>query len=91
VRLLERAQDALRNRPAEALALCADHGRRFPNGMLAQERDAIAVEALAKSGNRAGARARLDLFEKRYPGSTHTRRLEALVGPARRIEGDPYE
>ena len=31
VKLLERAQDALRTKsPAEALTLCDDHARRFP-------------------------------------------------------------
>jgi outer membrane protein assembly factor BamD (BamD/ComL family) len=79
VKLLERAQDALRARPAEALALCNDHAKRFPNGMLVQEREMVAIEALVKVGRRDEARARADRFKARFPGSTHARRLDVLL------------
>ncbi|MBX3264876.1 MAG: hypothetical protein KF782_34710, partial [Labilithrix sp.] len=81
VRLLERAQDALRARPAEALALAEDHARRFPQGMLAQEREVIAIEALMKTGRASEANARAARFKARFPGSSHTRRIDALVAP----------
>ncbi len=80
VRLLERAQDALRSRPAEALALADDHARRFPRGMLVQEREVIAIEALVKAGRVGEAKARAARFKERFPGSSHTRRVDALVG-----------
>jgi hypothetical protein len=80
VKLLERAQDALRTRPAEALALCSDHARRFSSGMLVQEREMIAIEALVKTGQKAEARKRAERFKATFPGSSHTRRLEALIG-----------
>jgi len=80
VKLLERAQDALRSRPAEALALCNDHAQRFPSGMLVQEREAIAIEALVKTGRKDEAKKRVERFKGRFPGSTHSRRLDALVG-----------
>ena len=80
VKLLERAQDALRSRPAEALALCNDHAQRFPGGMLVQEREVIAIEALIKTGRKDEARRRADRFKARFPGSSHTRRLDALLG-----------
>lgn len=80
VRLLERAQDALRANPAQALSLADEHARRFPRGMLAQEREVIAVEALAKLGRTDEARARAARFKARFPGSSHTRRLDALLG-----------
>ena len=80
VKLLERAQDALRSRPAEALALCNDHAQRFPSGMLVQEREVIAIEALVKTGRKDEARKRADRFRSRFPGSSHTRRLDALLG-----------
>ena len=79
VRLLERAQDALRTRPAEALALADDHARRFPSGMLVQEREVIAIEALVKTGRASDARARAGRFRQRFPGSSHTRRIDTLV------------
>jgi outer membrane protein assembly factor BamD (BamD/ComL family) len=80
-KLLERAQIALRSQPAEALVLCNDHVRRFPAGTLTQEREVIAVEALVKLGRRDEARSRADRFEARFPGSSHTRRLEILLAP----------
>lgn len=79
VKLLERAQDALRSRPAEALALCNDHAQRFPSGMFVQEREVIAVGALVKLGNTDEARRRTDRFKARFPGSSHARRLDALL------------
>jgi hypothetical protein len=80
VKLLERAQDALRSRPADALALCTEHERRFPHGMLAQEREVIAIEALVKEGRMPDATARADRFAATHPSSTHQRRIDALLG-----------
>jgi hypothetical protein len=80
VRLLERAQDALRSRPADALSLADEHARQFPRGMLVQEREVIAIEALMKTGRTNEAKARAARFKARFPGSSHTRRIEALVG-----------
>lgn len=80
VRLLERAQDALRTRPDEALALCTEHASRFPQGLLTQEREVIAIEALTQTGKMPEANARASRFAANYPSSTHLRRVEALVG-----------
>ncbi len=80
MKLLERAQDALRSRPAEALALTNEHAQRFPGGMLSQEREVIAIEALVKTGRKAEAKKRVEKFKTRFPGSSHTRRLDTLVG-----------
>jgi hypothetical protein len=77
--LLHSAQDALRTSPSSALGKTAEHARRFPRSALAQEREVIAVEALVKLGRKDEARARVARFEKTYPGSTHARRLAALV------------
>lgn len=82
VKMLERAQDALRSgRHAEALSLCNEHATRYPNGMLAQEREVIAVEALVKTGRTAEAKARAEKFKARFPGSSHARRIDSLLGP----------
>lgn len=80
VKMLERAQDALRSaRHADALSLCNEHATRYPNGMLAQEREVIAVEALVKTGRTAEAKARAEKFKARFPGSSHTRRIDTLL------------
>lgn len=82
VKLLERAQDALKSsRPDEALASCNEHAKRYPNGLLTQEREVIAVEALVKTGRTAEAKSRAEKFKARFPGSSHARRIDAIVGP----------
>lgn len=80
--MLQRAQDALRGRPADALEQANDHRKRYPDGMLAQEREVIAVEALEKLGRGAEADQRAAAFVRRYPGSSHISRLSTLVGHA---------
>ena len=79
VRLLERAQDALRSSPSDALALADEHARKYPRGMLAQEREVIAIEALAKLGRTKDLTARANAFKARFPGSSHVRRVDALL------------
>ena len=80
VRMLQEAQDALGASPARALGLAAEHARRFPRGVLAQEREVLAIDALARLGRRDAARQRAERFHARWPGSSHGRRVDALVG-----------
>ena len=47
--------------------------------MLAQERAVIAVEALVKTGRTAEAKMRAEKFKARFPGSSHARRIDALL------------
>ena len=82
VKLLQGAQGSLASDPAQTLALCAEHARRFPNGLMAQEREVLAIEALAQTGRMDEARARADRFAVAYPSSTHLRRIRAVVGDA---------
>jgi hypothetical protein len=78
--LLGRAHAALRaGRVSEALTATTEHGQWFPAGALAEEREAIAIEALVRLGRHADARTRLTAFARRYPGSTYRWRLDALV------------
>lgn len=73
--LLEQARAALQSRPAAALELTRRHQARFPRGVLAQEREVIAIEALQRLGRKTAARARAAEFERRYRGSVHQPRL----------------
>jgi hypothetical protein len=73
--LLEQARAALQSRPADALELARRHQARFPHGVLAQEREVIAIEALERLGQKAAANARAAEFERRYRGSVHQPRL----------------
>jgi hypothetical protein len=77
--LIERARKALSSDPRRALALAQEHQRRFPAGALSVERDVIALEALARSGQTSEAKRRALAFEAKYPKSIHLPRVHALL------------
>jgi hypothetical protein len=54
---------------AEALAALNGHERDFPRGTLAEERDALRVQALVAAGEREAAQSRARSFHKRFPQS----------------------
>jgi hypothetical protein len=77
--LLQQALAALRTGDAaEALALSERQAMAFPSGILEQEREAIAIEALAKLGRRAEGKQRLERFIGRFPQSAYAWRLKAF-------------
>jgi hypothetical protein len=53
--------------------------RLFQDGDLVQEREVLAIEALARLGRTGEARTRLDAFRGRYPQSLHITRLDSLL------------
>lgn len=70
VQLLEPARTSIAHRDyAAALVLLAKHQREFPNGELAQEREALRVRALWGEGQQSAAKAAAKAFGKRYPRS----------------------
>jgi len=78
--LIDRADTKLRSGElAGALAVARDHEQRCPDGLLVQERERIAIEALAKLGRVDAARARARAFEERYPSSPHLRRVRQVI------------
>lgn len=80
VSLLRDARAALDTRPAHTLSLVDRHAAAFP-GMLDQERELIAIEALLRLGRTDEGRARAERFAAEHPRSTYLPRLEALVTP----------
>ncbi len=69
-RLIARARlRLLHDDPSGALRLLETARQRFPNGVLIQEREALAIEALAKSGQRDAAAARARTFQQAHPES----------------------
>ncbi|HEY8038519.1 MAG TPA: hypothetical protein VIF15_01945 [Polyangiaceae bacterium] len=81
--LLDVARGALeREDGAAALAATREHERRFPAGMLVQEREAMAVRALVMLGRTGEARARAERFRARFPNSVLLPALESAVGAA---------
>lgn len=79
-RILRDARAALATDPARALTLTEEHARRYPHGMLSQEREVIAIEALAKQGRTVDAKTRASAFERAYPNSAYRARVAQLVG-----------
>ncbi|HXK16238.1 MAG TPA: outer membrane protein assembly factor BamD [Polyangiaceae bacterium] len=83
VELLEPARTAIaRGDYATALVLLTKHRREFPNGQLAQEREALRVRALWGQGQLPAARAAAKAFSKRYPGSALLSWMKAESGAA---------
>ncbi|MCB9574195.1 MAG: hypothetical protein H6709_19085 [Kofleriaceae bacterium] len=80
--LLARATAALRDGdPAAALTALAEHARRFPDGVLVQERAATRVLALCASGDTARGVQERDAFLDRWPRSVHAARVGAACAP----------
>ena len=68
--IIDAARAALsRGRPADALLATARHAERWPRGHLAEEREVIAIQALAASGRRAEADRRAGAFKRAFPSS----------------------
>ncbi|OJY16382.1 MAG: hypothetical protein BGO98_30325 [Myxococcales bacterium 68-20] len=79
VDFLRRAQAALASSPSEALKMADDHPSVYPRGILAQEREVIAIDALARLGRRREAALRAEAFRSAFPRSAHLSRLAALT------------
>lgn len=79
--MLDVARTALgRGDGPHALGACDDHARKFPRGVLAEEREAIAVQALLLAQRSDDARARAERFQKSYPRSIFLPAVLAAVG-----------
>jgi tetratricopeptide (TPR) repeat protein len=80
VTLLEQARVALRGgNAARALELADQHAAVYPDGALAEEREALAIEALAKLGRHDEAAAKWTKFASSYPHSNYRARLQRLI------------
>lgn len=65
------ARKALGTNAARALALTQQAAREFPDGQLVQEREAIAIRALAGLGRMPEARSRGERFLRRHASGPH--------------------
>ncbi len=65
--------------PSAALRLLEAARVDFPHGSLGQERDALAVEALAASGQKDAASARAQAFLRRFPASPHASNVRRFI------------
>jgi hypothetical protein len=84
LRWIERAQSALAaDDPAAAQAALRAHGRLFPHGHLAEEREALAVQVLCASGRADEARQAAADFVARHPTSPQAARVRRTCVDAR--------
>jgi hypothetical protein len=78
--LLREAKKVLPHDASEALLLTERHRLSFPKGKFEQEREAIAIEALLRLGQKAQAEGRATTFYSRFPNSTYQHRIRVLFG-----------
>jgi hypothetical protein len=78
--LLDEARAAIvEGAPDRALDRLAEHRTRFPDGLLAEERDAMTVEALVRAGRYDEARSRAAAFRERTPASLFRATVDAAI------------
>jgi hypothetical protein len=77
--LLRRSQAVLHRDPSAAFELAERHASEYPQGVFAQEREILAIEALLKQHKRALAFARAKQFVDRFRGSPYAFRIQALL------------
>ena len=76
--LIARASDALRAGDARAaLKAVSEHQRRFPDGLLIEERSAARVQALCAAGRTADGASAREAFLARWPRSVHAAKVRA--------------
>jgi hypothetical protein len=78
--LLDEARAAIvQGAPDRALDRLAEHRTRFPDGLLAEERDAMTVEALVRAGQYDEARSRAAAFRERSPASLFMATVDSAI------------
>jgi hypothetical protein len=78
--LIDMARSALaRGSSGAAINALRDHERAFPGGRLSEEREALWVQVLASSGQRAQAVRRAAAFHRQFPNSMLARAVDAAV------------
>lgn len=76
---IARARALLASDPSAALDTLEKLRREHPNGIFVEERRALTVLALARTGNRAAAREQGAAFLRRYPNGPFTDRVGAAI------------
>ncbi len=74
--ILHRARAALATAPQQALDLTDAHAKKFPRGVLTQEREVVAIDALGRLGRSHEAADRAARFRARFPRSPYVQELK---------------
>jgi hypothetical protein len=78
--LLARMRAEVKAAPPTALSLADEGERRFGESPLAEERRALAVQALINLDRMGAARSRAYEFLERYPGGPYSANIAAMTG-----------
>jgi hypothetical protein len=78
--LMTRLHDQLQPDPASALALAEEGERRFADSPRAEERSALAIQALINLDRIGAARSRAYKFLARYPDGAYSAHVAAMTG-----------
>jgi outer membrane protein assembly factor BamD (BamD/ComL family) len=78
--LMEKLRGDVKPAPASALALADQGERRFANSPHAEERRALAIQALINLGQIGEARSRAYQFLERYPRGPYSDHVAAMTG-----------
>jgi hypothetical protein len=82
--VLRRAREALRQGNLSGASAELDAARTaFPRGALGEEREALTIELMARSGQRDAARQRAGAFLQSFPNSPYAGNVRRAVGNAR--------
>ena len=79
MRLLSRARDLKASDPVQAYAIAEEHRRRFPEGLLVQDREVLAIEALLLLQRAPEAERRYYAFRRMFPESEYLGRLARII------------
>ena len=80
--LISRARASLKSSPKQALSLTGKAKRQFPGGMLGEEREAIAIQALAELGRTDEANKRGKRFLSAHASSPHAAAVRRAIQSA---------
>ena len=76
----------VRNRPDDALHALERHRAQFPAGQLAEERDALVVQALERAGRADDTAVAASRFHAQYPHSLFGSAVDAALARARAMQ-----
>lgn len=80
--LLTRARRVLLTEPARTLSLVEEHAQHYPQGLFAEEREVLGVEALLRAKHTTEAAVRAQRFLREHSGSAHAVRMRELLHAA---------
>jgi hypothetical protein len=78
--LMEKLRLGAKSDPAAALALTEDGERRFGDSACAEERQAVAIQALIDLNRIGAARSNAYRFLERYPNGPYSAHVAAMTG-----------